>query len=96
MHIEGSIWNDTAWTGPVNWSEEPFIAYYSGFNIDACPYSDSNPQDCYSPKYYWNSEKYQQLSRADQQKLAGVRNNNMLHDYCSISGKRFPECLTNV
>ncbi|XP_075507787.1 xyloglucan endotransglucosylase/hydrolase protein 2-like [Primulina tabacum] len=93
MHVETSIWNFTAWQGPVDWIQGPFLANYRGFEIDACEHDPSNPQECNSPKYYWNAPRYWQLSDAQKLFLIGhVRRNYMVYDYCADKNKHFIEC----
>ncbi|KAK6286664.1 hypothetical protein POUND7_012843, partial [Theobroma cacao] len=57
---------------------------------------NSNVQECYSPKYWWNSEKYWKLDSKQQIELENVRNKYMSYDYCS-DRPRYPvpppECL---
>ncbi|XP_022854460.1 xyloglucan endotransglucosylase/hydrolase protein 2-like isoform X1 [Olea europaea var. sylvestris] len=95
MRIEASIWNSTAWVGPVDWSQGPFIAHYQGFSIDGCKYNDSDPEACYSMTYYWNAAKYWKLSPYQQRCYQEVRDKFMVYDYCTKNPENFPECLTD-
>lgn len=92
MHIEATIWNDTNWVGEVDWSQDPFKAYYRGFSINGCPYQESNVQHCYSDNYYWNS--ITSLSPQQIKEYEDVKEGQMTYNYCDTN--HFPECfLTN-
>ncbi|CAA3028439.1 xyloglucan endotransglucosylase hydrolase 2-like [Olea europaea subsp. europaea] len=91
MHIEASIWNSTAWVGPVDWSQGPFIAHYQGFSIDGCKYNTLNPKACDN----WNAGKDRKLSPDQQRRYHDARKNYMVYDYCSNNSKKFAECLSD-
>ncbi|CAI9757783.1 unnamed protein product [Fraxinus pennsylvanica] len=91
MHIETSLWNAT-WAGNVDWSQEPFIANYRGFEIEGCIYDNSNPNKCYSQTYYWNAEKYLQLSPTQRRIYEVLRKKYMFYDYCTQHPKNYVEC----
>ncbi|XP_022861694.1 putative xyloglucan endotransglucosylase/hydrolase protein 1 [Olea europaea var. sylvestris] len=94
MHIETSLWNAT-WAGNVDWSQEPFIANYRGFEIEGCLYDHSNPNKCYSQDYYWNAGTYLQLSPNQQRIYEVLRKKYMSYDYCTKNLKNHPECESN-
>jgi len=94
MKIIASIWNDT-WASngvPVNWKDAPFEAHYRGFGIDACQaQSTINTQECKSPKYWWNGEKFWELNPQKKQAYKNVRNKYLIYDYCAKQSHS-PEC----
>ncbi|XP_006856899.2 xyloglucan endotransglucosylase/hydrolase protein 2 [Amborella trichopoda] len=95
MQIIASLWDGDDWAtdgGKVktNWTYAPFFAYFRGFNVNGCPVHDSNPQDCYSSKYWWNSNKYRTLSPPQQKLYQRVRDKYLKYDYCK-DRKRFPK-----
>ncbi|KAL8064626.1 hypothetical protein ABFX02_01G102900 [Erythranthe guttata] len=95
MHIEASIWNpppEWIWPGPVNWANAPFIAHYTDFAFNACPAPSDDIKECYSTNYYWNTEKYIQLSDDEKRQLKTFRATYMIYDYCSNPSTRQPEC----
>ncbi|OMO95834.1 Glycoside hydrolase, family 16 [Corchorus olitorius] len=103
MKIEASLWNGESWATDggqtkTNWSMAPFKASFQGFDISGCPIikNSNNNQECYSPKYWWNSEKYWKLDSKQQMELENVKNKYMYYDYCSDK-PRYPipppECL---
>ncbi|XP_007049742.2 PREDICTED: xyloglucan endotransglucosylase/hydrolase protein 2 [Theobroma cacao] len=102
MQVEASLWDGDSWATDggktkTNWSMAPFKAHFQGFDIGGCPIiQNSNVQECYSPKYWWNSEKYWKLDSKQQIELENVRNKYMSYDYCS-DRPRYPvpppECL---
>ncbi|GLT24942.1 hypothetical protein SLA2020_001030 [Shorea laevis] len=104
MQIMGSIWHPDNWDKidggltDTNWNLAPFIAHYQGFDIDGCQARGSSIQECYSPRYWWNAEKYWKLQPDEQSKLENVRKTYMIYDYCTDK-QRFPtppaECSYN-
>ncbi|XP_022758698.1 xyloglucan endotransglucosylase/hydrolase protein 2-like [Durio zibethinus] len=103
MKIEVSLWDGDSWATDggrtkTNWSMAPFKAHFQGFDISGCPIiqNSSNIQQCYSPNYWWNSEKYWKLDSKQQGELQNVRKEYMNYDYCS-DRPRYPvpppECL---
>ncbi|XVF32181.1 hypothetical protein REPUB_Repub17cG0059800 [Reevesia pubescens] len=104
MKVEASLWDGDSWATDggktkTNWSMSPFQANFQGFDISGCPTiqnSNNNIQECYSPKYWWNSENYWKLDSKQQGELENVRKKYMNYDYCS-DRPRYPvpppECL---
>ncbi|XP_010241425.1 PREDICTED: xyloglucan endotransglucosylase/hydrolase protein 2-like [Nelumbo nucifera] len=87
MQVVGSIWDGDSWATDggqtkVNWTVAPFKTYFRNFDIDACP-SSKLPQLCYSPKFWWNRDKYSNLNSTQQKRYLYVRKNYMVYDYCS-------------
>ncbi|CAL1385357.1 unnamed protein product [Linum trigynum] len=81
MRIYSSLWNADDWATrgglvKTDWSKAPFMASYRNFRSEAS--SATAP---------WMS---QQLDSANQQRLAWVRRNYMIYDYCKDS-RRFPQ-----
>ncbi|KAL6556958.1 hypothetical protein OROHE_006834 [Orobanche hederae] len=89
MHVEASIWN-ADWAGVVDWSQVPFIAYYSGFSLDACVTRGVDILSCGSERYFWNKER--QLNPKDKQLMASYRSKYMHYDYCGNPSTRKKEC----
>ncbi|KAL6501504.1 hypothetical protein OROGR_026637 [Orobanche gracilis] len=83
MHVEASIWN-ADWAGVVDWSQVPFIAYYSGFSLDGCDVtrgrSGVDISSCASERYFWNKDR--QLNPKEKQLMASYRSKYMRYDYC--------------
>uniref|UniRef100_A0A5B7BEF6 Xyloglucan endotransglucosylase/hydrolase n=1 Tax=Davidia involucrata TaxID=16924 RepID=A0A5B7BEF6_DAVIN len=103
MQIEASLWDGDSWATDggqtkTNWSHAPFKAHFQGFDIDGCPFQDSNIQDCHSSKYWWNSKNYWKLDSTQQETYEAVRKKYMNYDYCS-DRNRYPvpplECAFN-
>ncbi|KAL9244420.1 hypothetical protein vseg_018198 [Gypsophila vaccaria] len=110
MGVYSSIWNADDWAtqgGRVktDWSHAPFIASYTGFEINACECpvpSASSAEDmkrCSSGvarKYWWDEPVMSELSLHQSHQLQWVRANHLVYDYCSDAG-RFPttplECV---
>lgn len=101
MEIKATIWEaEWATTGrKINWTRSPFQANYRGFNISGCQYQNSNPQECHSPNFWWNTDKYSELSPDLHRAYQNVRDKYMYYDYCSDK-ERFPEqpleCASNL
>ncbi|GFY99122.1 xyloglucan endotransglucosylase/hydrolase 9 [Actinidia rufa] len=108
MGVYSSIWNADDWATQgglvkTDWAHAPFIASYTGFDIDACecPPTASpadNARRCGSAekRYWWDGPTLAELSLHQSHQLLWVRANHMVYDYCSDSA-RFPvtpvECL---
>ncbi|GMI85672.1 xyloglucan endotransglucosylase/hydrolase 2 [Hibiscus trionum] len=106
MKIEASLWDGDSWAtdggrAKTNWSSAPFKAHFQGFHMSGCSKSDHNSnnnniQECFSPKYWWNSEKYWTLDSKQKGQLGNVQKKYMNYDYCS-DRHRYPvpppECL---
>lgn len=94
MQIVASLWNGDSWATDggqtkTNWSHAPFQAHFQGFDISACTVQTSNIQPCYSPKYWWNMQKYWKLNPTQQRAYENVKKNYVNYDYCS-DRPRFP------
>ena len=88
MHIEASLWDGDSWATDgghtkINWTHAPFNAHFQGFGIAGCPVQNSDIQQCYSSKYWWNLEKYWKLDHRQQREYENVRKKYMNYDYCS-------------
>lgn len=109
MGVYSSIWNADDWAtqgGRVktDWSHAPFIASYTGFDIDACECSVTtaaadNMKKCSSVgerKYWWDEPTVSELSLHQSHQLLWVRSNHLVYDYCTDTA-RFPvtpvECV---
>ncbi|XVF81209.1 hypothetical protein PTKIN_Ptkin15bG0137700 [Pterospermum kingtungense] len=110
MKIEASLWDGDSWATDggqtkTNWSMAPFRAHFQGFDISGCSTIEQKhskncvvDKECFSPKYWWNSEKYWKLDSKQQGQLENVRKEYMNYDYCA-DRPRYPvpppECLSN-
>ncbi|XVF81208.1 hypothetical protein PTKIN_Ptkin15bG0137600 [Pterospermum kingtungense] len=110
MKIEASLWDGDSWATDggqtkTNWSMAPFKAHFQGFDISGCSTIEQKHSkhsvgdgECFSPKYWWNSEKYWKLDSKQQGQLENVRKEYMNYDYCA-DRPRYPvpppECLSN-
>lgn len=103
MKIEVSLWDGESWATDggqtkTNWSMAPFKAHFQGFDISGCSIIKPSAGDCFSPKYWWNSEKYWKLDSKQQGQLENAREKYMSYDYC-VDRPRYPvpppECLSN-
>lgn len=99
MHIMASIW-DAEWASDkkIDWSQAPFQAHYQDFSVAGCVIQDNHTQQCYSSKFWWNSEKHWRLNPDEQRSYKNVRSKYLVYDYCSDK-PRFPnqppECQSN-
>ncbi|XP_010241004.1 PREDICTED: xyloglucan endotransglucosylase/hydrolase protein 9-like [Nelumbo nucifera] len=101
MGVYNSIWNADDWAtqgGRVktNWTHAPFVASYTGFEIDACecPLSmaaDESARRCSSSekKYWWDQPVMLDLNPHQSHQLLWVRANHLVYDYCT-DASRFP------
>ncbi|KAL9145146.1 hypothetical protein ABFS82_13G020700 [Erythranthe guttata] len=99
MGVYSSIWNADDWAtqgGRVktDWSKGPFIASYTGFQIDGCKCPDSVASRCAAasgdPKqFWWDQPTMSELNVHQSHQLLWVRANHMVYDYCSDTA-RFP------
>ncbi|EXB99131.1 Xyloglucan endotransglucosylase/hydrolase protein 2 [Morus notabilis] len=101
MTIEASLWNGDSWATDggqtkIDWSYAPFKAHFLGFDVNGCSLQNSNVGDCYSNKYFWNTEKYHKLDSEQQRAYQYVRKTYINYDYCTDKS-RFPtpppDCL---
>ncbi|KDP26372.1 hypothetical protein JCGZ_17530 [Jatropha curcas] len=101
MKVEASLWDGDSWATDggqtkTNWSNAPFKAHFLGFDISGC---SSKIQQCLSPNYWWNVQKYWKLDLAQQRAYENVRNKFLTYDYC-FDRPRFPvtppECLLSI
>ncbi|CAN6482143.1 unnamed protein product [Victoria cruziana] len=93
MRMYSSLWDAEDWAtqgGRVktDWTQAPFTATFSEVGIDGCVWSGSG-SSCGPSSSSWMN---QVLLAPDQRKLAWVRKNYMIYDYCS-DGQRFPQGL---
>ncbi|KAJ9169755.1 hypothetical protein P3X46_017912 [Hevea brasiliensis] len=96
MQVEASLWDGDGWATDggktkTNWSYAPFKANFQGFDISGCsiPHDSNNILPCYSPKYWWNLEKFWKLNSIQQRAYENVRNKYLTYDYC-FDKPRFP------
>lgn len=102
MGVFSSIWNADDWAtqgGRVktNWTNAPFVATYTGFEIDACEcpvtVADAdNARRCSSggqKRYWWDEPTMAELSVHQSHQLKWVRAKHVVYDYCTDTA-RFP------
>ncbi|XP_027170361.1 xyloglucan endotransglucosylase/hydrolase protein 9 [Coffea eugenioides] len=102
MGVYSSIWNADDWAtqgGRVktDWSHAPFVASYTGFEIDSCVVPATVAAADYSKqcsssnekKYWWDEPTIGELSIHQSHQLIWVRANHMFYDYCTDTA-RFP------
>ncbi|KAL7185691.1 hypothetical protein ACSBR2_027615 [Camellia fascicularis] len=102
MGVFSSIWNADDWAtqgGRVktNWTNAPFVATYTGFEIDACEcpvtVADAdNARRCSSggqKRYWWDEPTMAELSVHQSHQLKWVRAKYLVYDYCTDTA-RFP------
>lgn len=102
MGVFSSIWNADDWAtqgGRVktNWTNAPFVATYTGFEIDACEcpvtVADAdNARRCSSggqKRYWWDEPTMAELSVHQSHQLKWVRAKHLVYDYCTDTA-RFP------
>jgi len=103
MGVYSTLWEADDWATrggieKIDWRKAPFYAYYSGFDIEGCPFP--GPANCLSnPNNFWEGEAYQQLSAYEARRYRWVRTNHMIYDYC-VDKSRYPvtppECLAGI
>ncbi|XP_057805858.1 probable xyloglucan endotransglucosylase/hydrolase protein 27 [Salvia miltiorrhiza] len=95
MRLYGTIWNGSDWaTGggryKMDMSYGPFVAKYSGFVMNGCPFNGTGPRDCV--------DRGLTLTREERLKMNGFRRRWMTYSYC-YDIKRYPlslpECVFN-
>lgn len=105
MGVYSSIWNADDWAtqgGRVktDWSHAPFVATYTGFDINACECpsnssaAEENTKRCSSSlaegrKYWWDEPIMSELSLHQSHQLMWVHAKHLVYDYCTDSA-RFP------
>ncbi|KAF3329133.1 xyloglucan endotransglucosylase/hydrolase protein 2-like protein [Carex littledalei] len=96
MKIIASLWNGDSWATDggltkTNWSYAPFTAHFQGFDVAGCITSAymSKDNSCASTGHWWNTGKYQALTRAQTAAYENVKKNYMTYDYCTDKA-RFP------
>ena len=96
MGVYSSIWNADDWAtqgGRVKTdrSHAPFIATYTGFEIDACEVPVSvaakeSAKNCSSSgvkRYWWDEPTLAELNEHQSHQLKWVRARHMVYDYCT-------------
>lgn len=102
MGVYSSIWNGDDWATQggrvkIDWSNEPFISSYNGFEIDSCECpatvtATDNAKRCIGgvdKKYWWDEPGVSVLSLHQSNQLRWVRAKHMVYDYCTDTA-RFP------
>ncbi|WCJ38039.1 Xyloglucan endotransglucosylase/hydrolase [Euphorbia peplus] len=100
MQIEASLWDGSSWATEggkrkVDWRRAPFRAYFRGFDINnACSVQGrtDNLSPCFSPKFWWNSQKYWELDDSKRRAYEIVKNRFLVYDYCDDISRSPPEC----
>lgn len=108
MYIYSSIWNGEAWAtrggrDKCDWSKAPFVASYTGFDVDACTVetgADWEIHQCYTKLFnsWYGDAAHKNLTSQQVDDLRWIKSNYIIYDYCSDT-KRFnttpPECAVN-
>ncbi|XP_042007756.1 xyloglucan endotransglucosylase/hydrolase protein 9-like [Salvia splendens] len=102
MGVYSSIWNADDWATQgglvkTDWSHAPFVASYTGFEINACACpgevaAADIQKRCSSSaerRYWWDEPTVSELNVHQSHQLVWVRANHMVYDYCSDTA-RFP------
>ncbi|KAL8106608.1 xyloglucan endotransglucosylase/hydrolase protein 2-like isoform X2 [Apium graveolens] len=107
----GEDWATDGGRTKIDWSLSPFRVQFQDFNIDGCSVSTgyqrrnksittkSTDRICYSSEYWWNAEKYRNLTPKQQEEYENVRAQYMNYDYCSDRNRypvQPPECESNI
>ncbi|KAJ3671144.1 hypothetical protein LUZ60_008570 [Juncus effusus] len=98
LKVQVSIWDGSAWTQPVDWTQAPFTAWYQNYNARACVINGNNTNNntsCENSAFLMNQE----LSADDSKKMADVQKKYLGYNYCNDPGKQFEntakECAIN-
>ncbi|XP_074282846.1 xyloglucan endotransglucosylase/hydrolase protein 2-like [Silene latifolia] len=88
MKVAASLWNGENWATDggqtkINWTCEPFRAYFDEFNIDGCPANGINIGPCNAGNYWWNQKMYRKLNPTQQKAYQNVKNKYLNYDYCT-------------
>ncbi|XP_071714091.1 xyloglucan endotransglucosylase/hydrolase protein 2-like [Rutidosis leptorrhynchoides] len=87
MQVIVSLWDGSDWATDggqtkANYSYAPFLAHFQDFSIDGCVSLPNEPNaDCYSQKFWWNSEKHWQLNSQQLDAYEDAKK-YMIYDYC--------------
>lgn len=95
MRVYSSIWNADDWATQgglvkTDWTHAPFVASYTGLQINGCEYRDGvadadNIKWCSSTSgwHWWNEPALWRLTLHQSHQLWWVREHHMVYDYCS-------------
>ncbi|KAG6545865.1 hypothetical protein Mapa_012519 [Marchantia paleacea] len=111
MYIYSSIWNGETWAtrggrDKTDWTKQPFIASYKGFNIsNACSVKDSGSTEdlhaCYKMLYQssYGQAPNLALSQTQIDHLKLIQKDFLIYDYCTDTKRTKnvppPECSRN-
>lgn len=107
MYAIASIWNGEAWATEggrikVDWTQAPFIASYTGWNVsNACEVHNTTGTDdlhaCYRKVYQSSYGRAPNLALSQTQiaDLRWVKQNYVIYDYCTKNAAATPECARN-
>jgi xyloglucan:xyloglucosyl transferase len=93
MKIHATIWTSPWGSGgvPINWNDAPFEAHYRSFGINGCQVQTTNIEQCNSSMYWWNDQKFWELSPLQKKAYNNVWSNYLVYDYCAKQSQS-PEC----
>ncbi|KAH6558868.1 hypothetical protein KP509_1Z041300 [Ceratopteris richardii] len=97
MNLYSSIWNGDSWATrggleKINWTYAPFIASYTNFKIDACPWKLPGPAPaCFtnSRRFWWDQPSKWTLNASERSLYTSIRKRYTVYDYCK-DFKRYP------
>ncbi|KAI4381110.1 hypothetical protein MLD38_007218 [Melastoma candidum] len=99
MRIQSSLWNADEWATrgglvKTDWSKAPFTASFRNLNVEnTCVWSSGSSSCGTGHRSSWFD---QELDSGGQSRLAWVRKNYMIYDYCTDPKSRSPaECSVN-
>lgn len=95
MRLYGTIWNGSDWATAggkykLDPSYGPFIAKYSGFVLNGCPFNETTPGDCSDERPFTREERV---------KMNAFRRKWMTYSYCYDRNRyavALPECVFNA
>ncbi|KAL3699475.1 hypothetical protein R1sor_017497 [Riccia sorocarpa] len=112
LYLVSSLWDGSPWCTqggriPIDWTQAPFTAEYTDFQIDACaiynaPYGTQDELTACSNQVYsswYGNEPNLALTQTQIDDLRWIKSNYIIYDYCTDL-ERFnyttpPECARN-
>ncbi|XP_077236671.1 xyloglucan endotransglucosylase/hydrolase protein 2-like [Tasmannia lanceolata] len=100
MQIIVSLWDGESWATDggkekTDWTQAPFKAYFQDFDVQGCPWDNSNNESCLSSNLWWSTAEYSTLNTSQTEAYENVKHKYMKYDYCSDqkrNPKPPPEC----
>ncbi|KAL8170214.1 hypothetical protein V2J09_022018 [Rumex salicifolius] len=86
QYLMGTLWSAPDWAGNVDWSKQPFKAYYSSpFKIEGCPKGSNS--DCDNNSWWGKVQDLTPKQKEDYEKYKKYVN----YDYCKDKTRKAPE-----